>query len=88
MEFSAVESGFLEGIAYDPLTQSLSVKLKTGQVYTYFDVPEEVHKSMITAESVGRFFAQALSGHYAHRRAVELETPKDDANVPELHKPE
>jgi hypothetical protein len=76
MERSPVKSSFLATIGYSPESATLEVAFKSGRIYQYFGVEPEVHKSLVGAESVGRFYSVAIASKYESRRATELE-PKD-----------
>jgi lysyl-tRNA synthetase class 2 len=58
------ESTAIRAIRYDEGRQRLLVRFIDGDEYAYVGVPGEVHRSFVGAESKGRFFAEAIRGHY------------------------
>jgi lysyl-tRNA synthetase, class II len=60
-------SSQIKSHGYDPATQTLEVEFKTGAVYQYDGVPQEVADGFGSCESVGKHFGQAVRGKFAHR---------------------
>lgn len=83
MERSPVKSSFLAAIGYSPASATLEVEFKSGRIYQYTGVAPEVHKALIGAESVGKYYSLAISGQYDTRRAIELEPKKADEEEPQ-----
>jgi hypothetical protein len=54
MRRAPVESSSLASVGYQGAV--LEVEFRNGGVYRYIDVPEEVHRRLMSAESKGRFF--------------------------------
>lgn len=47
----------------------LMVRFKNGTEYHYYDVPEDEHKKLMAAESVGKHFNQHIKGGpYRHMK--------------------
>lgn len=57
-------SSNVTGIGYDPTTQTLAVRFKSGKTYNYQDVPPQVHKDFMAAPSKGSFFATNVKGKF------------------------
>jgi len=51
-----LHSRVLEGIQYCKRTETLLVTFKTGRVYWYEDVPQEIVRNFIEARSKGAFY--------------------------------
>jgi len=45
-------------VGYDREQRVLEIEFTGGAVYRYFDVPAEVHRGLMAAESHGRYFHQ------------------------------
>lgn len=43
---------------------TLIVEFRRGGKYEFFDVPSEVIRDFVAAESAGKFFNQNIRGHY------------------------
>lgn len=63
-----VESSAIRAIAYDRADHRLRVTFVSGQRYEYRDVPGEVHRAFVSAESKGRFFQAQIRDRYDFRR--------------------
>jgi len=55
---SRVRSSALPSVGYDEDQQALEIEFTNGAVYRYFDVPAEVYRGLMAAESHGRYFHQ------------------------------
>jgi hypothetical protein len=60
MQHVAVRSSSLRGLAYDPATQTLEVEFHSGARYRYRQVPAQLVRDLLAADSLGRFFNQAI----------------------------
>lgn len=68
MKRQSVESSNLESIGYDAENEILEVEFKHGGVYQYFDVPENVHKELMNADSHGKYFAANIRNDYEYQK--------------------
>lgn len=57
-------SSTIEAIGYEPATQLLKIKFKSGGTYHFADVPAAEHQKLITAESVGKYFHKHIKGAF------------------------
>lgn len=64
MERITVESRNIASIGYNPSSDSLECEFKSGGVYWYHDVPQEVYDALMAAESKGKYFGQHIKGKY------------------------
>jgi len=64
MTRSPVKSSHIRSVGYDEATRTLQVEFNNGKVFNYADVPLAVHREMIYAESVGRYFHAAVKSRY------------------------
>jgi len=51
-----VDSSAMTGVGYDAEQRILSIQFPNGDVYRYFDVPAEVHRGLMAADSHGQYF--------------------------------
>lgn len=56
MNRQSVESSNLASIGYDAENEILEIEFNHGGVYQYFDVPENVYKELMNADSHGQYF--------------------------------
>lgn len=68
MERQAVSSSTIASIGYDPATEILEIEFHKTGIYHYFNVPEAVHESLMTAQSHGIFFNSNIKGQFAYER--------------------
>lgn len=63
-----VSSSNVASIGYDPKTHTLEVEFQNGNVYQYFDVPQDVYDAFNGAESTGKFLNSQIKGCYRYAR--------------------
>jgi len=63
MEFVEVESSNIGAVKYEDST--LYIRFKTGAVYSYDGVSEELYKQLLNAPSIGKFFAANIKNAYS-----------------------
>ena len=65
MEWQQVESSWLDRVGYDKETGTLAVQMQnSSDVYEYRNVPEEVFRGLLEAESKGSYFATKIQDHF------------------------
>ena len=57
-----VQSSNIEAVDHDG--QHLTVQFKSGATWTYHDVPEPVFRKMLSADSIGGYFAKHVRNGY------------------------
>ena len=60
IERTPVRSSALRSVGYDQEQRALEIEFTSGAVYQYFDVPAEVYRGLMAAESHGRYFHQQV----------------------------
>lgn len=66
MDRDLVQSSTIRSIGHDPETMTLEIEFNDGAVYQYFDVPKSVHKELIEAPSLGRFFGRRIRDQFRY----------------------
>lgn len=64
-----VTSSNLISVGYDAENSILEVEFKTGGIYQYNGVPKQTHMDMITAPSIGGFFAANVRDSFPCKKA-------------------
>jgi hypothetical protein len=64
MRRSLVSSSAISSVGYDPKERVLEVEFSSGSVYAYHGVPPKVYKSLMSAESKGRFLSGNIRGQF------------------------
>lgn len=67
MERNPVASSNIRSVGYQDGT--LEVEFVTGNVYQYFDVPQQVYQQLLSAPSPGTYFHEMIRGYYRYARA-------------------
>lgn len=60
----SVSSSNIASVGYEQSSQTLEVEFNSGAIYEYYEVPEFVYQELISASSVGRYFAQQIKNTY------------------------
>jgi hypothetical protein len=60
MKWTPVESSCLAGVAYDRKTKTLHVIFKHGGTYSYSNIGTHRWQKLKKAESVGKYFNEAI----------------------------
>ena len=66
---TTVSSSALRSVGYNEDQQTLEIEFTNGAVYRYYDVPPEVYRGLMAAESHGRYFHQHVRNkNYRYQR--------------------
>ena len=82
MRVTAVESSTLVTVSYDHAQRLLQLEFCSRAIYQYFSVPAAVHQSLLDASSKGRYFNQAIRGHFAYRLISDSGIAPRRAEIP------
>ncbi len=63
-----VESSVLATVGYDTAKRLLEIEFHSGAIYRYRDVPEEIHRRLLAAESKGHFFGATIRDKFRSER--------------------
>jgi hypothetical protein len=58
----------LKSVGYDAVAHVLEVELQSGPIFRYFDVPQSVYETLMSAPSKGRYFNDNVQGKYESRQ--------------------
>ncbi len=68
-EMIPVESSNLAAAGYDEEKEELYIEFKSGGLYKYSDVPYNVFKDLLDADSKGQYFHKYIrNGGYSYER--------------------
>jgi KTSC domain len=68
MHRNSVSSSNLASVGYDEPTSVLELEFNTGSIYQYFDVPIYVYQELISAGSIGSYFANNIKTSFSCSR--------------------
>lgn len=63
-----VSSSNIRSIGYDPASSILEVEFTSGDVYQYFDVPENLYQQFFNASSHGQFLNDNIRYNYRYQK--------------------
>ena len=72
MEWQYFESKLLAASAYDAGKHILCLRFRSGDVYRYFEFPEEQYQEFLDAESQGRYFLNYIRNRFRYERLAKL----------------
>jgi hypothetical protein len=72
MEWQPLESKLLASSAYDAGKHLLYLRFRSGDVYRYFEFPEEQYQEFLEAESHGRYFLSSIRNQFRFERLAKL----------------
>jgi hypothetical protein len=64
----AVESSVLAGVAYSHEERELYLEFVSGDIYCYFDFPPEQHDELLVADSKGGYFNRCIRNHFRYQQ--------------------
>ena len=64
----SVVSSQLKEVEYDTETSILTVTFMQGRMYEYKDVPVDVFRKLIEAESIGSYFISQIKNKYQFKQ--------------------
>jgi KTSC domain len=73
MDWQPFESKLLASSAYDAGRHILYLRFRSGEVYRYFEYPEEQYQEFLDAESRGRYFLRHIRDQFRYERLAKLQ---------------
>lgn len=52
-----VVSSDIAAMGFDPVMNEMQIQFRTGRIYSYANIPQDLYNSLVTAPSIGSFFA-------------------------------
>ena len=68
IERQPVQSTVLAAVGYDAAKRFLEIEFHSGAIYRYLEVPEEIHRRLLAAESKGHFFGANIRDKFRCER--------------------
>ena len=59
--------------AYDDGKHILYLRFRRGEVYRYFEFPEQQYRELLDAESRGRYFLSHIRNQFRYERLAKLD---------------
>jgi hypothetical protein len=73
MDWQQFDSNLLASSAYEARKHTLYLRFRSGEVYRYFDFPQEQYRDFLNAESHGRYFLSHIRNHFRYERLAKLQ---------------
>ncbi len=64
MNRTPVSSSNLHSVGYDPSTRTLEIEFHNGGIYQYSNVSSHIHNELMSASSLGEYFAANIKNNY------------------------
>jgi hypothetical protein len=74
MEWQPLESKMFLSAAYDAESRILYLRFRSGDVYRYFEFPDDQYQDLLNAESHGRYFLSHIRDRFRYERLAKLQT--------------
>jgi len=74
MEWQPLDSKMFLSAAYDPERHILYLRFRSGDVYRYFEFPDDQYQAFLNAESKGRHFLSHIRDCFRYERLAKLRT--------------
>lgn len=68
MLWEKAQSSNIDAVGYDPTSQELQVKFRSGATYRYLMVPPEVYDEFKDLKFSGRFLNSTIKGAFEYER--------------------
>lgn len=68
MERKKVSSNDIFSIGYNSFSNILEIEFNSGGIYQYFEVPNNIYTSLMSASSHGKFFHRYIKNIYRYRK--------------------
>lgn len=75
IERHPVQSTVLASVGYDAAKRLLEIEFRSGSIYRYLEVPGEIHRRLLAADSKGNFFGANIRDKFRCER-VKSKTAK------------
>ena len=72
MDWQPLESKMFTASAYNTAKQILYLRFTGGEVYRYYEFPEEQYQEFLDAESHGRYFLSNIRDQFSYQRLAKL----------------
>jgi hypothetical protein len=63
-----VVSSVIDEVGYNASCRTLEILFKSGAIYLYYFVPQDVHDALMAADSKGGYFNKQIKGLFEHHQ--------------------
>ncbi len=72
MEKQLIDSSVIASVEYDAQANTMDVEFRSGRVYRYFLITPSVHRELMSADSVGKYFNASIRNRFPNRELRNL----------------
>jgi hypothetical protein len=72
MTWLPLESKMFTSVAYDAEKRLLYLRFQSGDIYQYFEFPNNDYQQFLNAESKGRYFLSNIRNCFRYERLAKL----------------
>ena len=72
MEWQPLESKMFLSAAYHAESRILYLRFQSGDVYRYFDFPDDHYQDFLNAQSQGKYFLSTIRHRFRYERLPKL----------------
>lgn len=69
MDQKSVTSSYIDSVGYDESKKLLEITLRSGEVYRYKEVPEDIYKGILRASSPKTYFKEHIRDAFQKMRS-------------------
>ena len=63
-----ISSSDISSIGFEPQSQTLEIEFKSGGIFQYFEVSENIYNTLVNSISIGKYFNQYIKGQYNYKK--------------------
>jgi hypothetical protein len=78
MQRTPVDSQAIRSVGYDAHARELEIEFRGGRVYSYRDVPSDVHQFLLRSPEKGRYVNTVIAKSFPYREAGAPEEVEQD----------
>ncbi len=67
VNWSLLDSSVFAAAAYRPSKRTLYLRFRSGELYRYFDVPQEDYRDFLAADSKGQYFSSKIRDRFPYQ---------------------
>jgi hypothetical protein len=73
MDWQSFESKLLAAAAFNAEKHTLYLRFRSGEVYRYFEFPDQQYQDFLDAKSRGRYFLSHIRNQFRYERLAKLQ---------------
>jgi len=79
VDWLPLDSSVFTSTAYLPATRTLYLRFRSGELYSYFDVPPQQYRDFLAADSKGQYFSRNIRDCFRYQHLLTVGAIGNDA---------